>query len=195
MQLKAKGVQTEATDARLVERVLEGDIQAYELLVRRYEDALYNFCYRLSRRREAAEELAQDAFVKAYKSLHRFDSSRKFSTWLFAIANNAAIDRWRAAGAEPVPFDELSPAAEPAGSIGEPEREVLGRELGESLEAALVRLPYNYRAALVLRHIEGLSYAELAEALYVPEGTVKTWLHRGRELLKKDLMVVIADEV
>ncbi|MCL5292096.1 MAG: sigma-70 family RNA polymerase sigma factor [Actinobacteria bacterium] len=191
--MKAKGDVTESTDAHLVGRVLEGDVHAFGELVLKYEDSLYNFCYRLSGRREETEDLAQETFIRAYRNLSRFDRTKKFSTWLFAIANNLAIDRWRARDPDALSIDEIPPSIEPASSLGDPERETIGRELGENLEAALGKLPINYRTAIVLRHIEGLSYLELSEALGVAEGTIKTWLHRGRELLKREMRAVMGD--
>jgi RNA polymerase sigma-70 factor (ECF subfamily) len=128
-----------------------------------------------------AEDLAQDTFLKAFRSLSSFDVNRKFSSWLFRIANNTAIDaiRRRPQGAveldgpETLPEPSLPPPPDPAEEAA----------LGRALETALGRLRHDYRMAVLLRYQEGCSYAEIGDSLSIPEGTAKTFVHRGRKLL------------
>lgn len=166
-------------------RALKGEMRAFEELVRANQNKVFNFCYRSMGSRSDAEELAQETFIKAYRGLASFDCERSFSTWLFAIAHNALVDWFRARRPEEPYSGGGLVVEEIPGSTGEPEPEAIGRELRLSLEVALGQLPYDYRAVLVLRHIEGLSYQEIAEVLGVPTGTVKTWIHRARVSLRK----------
>ncbi|MHB0976340.1 MAG: sigma-70 family RNA polymerase sigma factor [Candidatus Aquicultorales bacterium] len=154
-------------------------------MVRRYQDALYSFCFRLVGGGDGAEDLAQETFVKAYRNVGRFDTRRKFATWIYAIANNLAIDRWRTRRPDAESWEELSPADQVHSCLGLPERKSLTSETRDELEAVLMELEYDYRAAVVLRHVEGWAYSEISLVLGVPEGTAKTWVHRGCARLRR----------
>lgn len=186
-------------DARDVQRVLDGDTDAFEGIVRRWQGPLVNLAYRFSRDRSVAEELAQEAFVKVFRNLERWRASAAFSTWLFAVALN--VYRSWARKKRPL-FDSLD---EPGG-LGEPERglaldptsggprsdgpaidRMVQREEEERVRRAVLALPEKYRDALVVFYFQEEDLATTARVLDRPEGTVKAHLHRGRKLLAKRL--------
>jgi RNA polymerase sigma-70 factor (ECF subfamily) len=153
---------------------------AFGEIVRRYERPVRSLIGRMVRDRALAEDLAQDTFLKAFRSLNSFDASRKFSSWLFRIAHNTAIDAIRRLPHGQQELDgqpALTPSVPPA---PDPVEEAA---LGQALEAALGRLRPDQRMAVLLRYQEGFSYPEIAESLSIPEGTAKTYVHRGRKLL------------
>jgi RNA polymerase sigma-70 factor, ECF subfamily len=167
-------------DARLVVQARAGAQPAFREIVRRYERPVRSLILRMVRDPALAEDLAQDTFLKAFRSLSSFDASRTFSSWLFRIANNTAIDaiRRRPHGQQELEGRaQLDPAVPPA---PDPVEEAA---LGQALEAALGRLRADHRMAVLLRYQEGCSYPEIAETLSIPEGTAKTYVHRGRKLL------------
>jgi RNA polymerase sigma-70 factor (ECF subfamily) len=146
------------------------------------------------RDRETAEDIAQEAFVRAFQALDSYNPAYKFSSWLFKIANNLTIDHLRKRRLETVSIHGSPHAgdadAERRSSIvlesrdENPEEFSENRELGAQIEVALAELRPEYRAAVLLRHVEGFSYEEIAEILEVPLGTAKTYIHRGRLELK-----------
>lgn len=181
-------------DRQLIERARSGDEPAFAELVRRFERPVFSLVYRLVRHRETAEDLAQEAFVKAYQNLDRFDPKYKVSSWLFKIAHNHAIDHLRRRRPQTLSI-EGSPYAESergedrsglslASDDESPDAEVAARELGDAIEHAIAHLRPQYRTAVVLRHLEGRAYEEIAQIMDLPVGTVKTYLHRARGELK-----------
>lgn len=177
------GQQTRVDEALLIARAGEGDQAAFQELVERYQGAVYNLAYRMLGAPEEAEDAAQEIFVRIYRQLARYDRSRKFSTWVLAIATNYCIDQLRRRRLQLVPLENIIPWAK-AREAG-PEREALDREASDELQTLLRRLPEKYRAVLILRYWEELSCAEIGEVLQVPEGTVKTQLHRARKALER----------
>jgi len=180
---------TSVEDLELVTRSRAGDVAAFTLLVRRYEDRVYNLALRLVGNREDAADVAQEAFLAAYEGLERFRGESAFYTWLYSIAVNKALSfrRARDARKEFVLASE-DPPLEAAGNPGEiPEAEILAREKSEAIAAAIAKLPEEFRAAVVLKDIEGLEYEEIAEVVGVALGTVKSRLHRGRLALREAL--------
>ncbi len=177
-------------DARLVERALAGSQDAYADLLRRYERPVFGIVLRMVRDPATAEDLAQEAFLKAFGALATFDTRRRFSSWLFKIAHNAVIDHLRRRVPSTVPLeiagDEVDPLQRlPDAEAPDPERETARRDLTRALEIALGSLREEYRAVIVLRHQEGLAYEEIAEICSLPIGTVKTHLHRARKALAR----------
>jgi RNA polymerase sigma-70 factor (ECF subfamily) len=170
-----------ADEALLIVRSGEGDQDAFRELVERYQGAVYNLAYRMLGGAEEAEDAAQEIFIRVYRQLARYDASRRFSTWVLAIATNHCIDQLRRRRLQLVPLEDVIPWAR-AREAG-PEREALDRESRDEVQALLSRLPEKYRAPLILRYWQDLSCAEIAEILSVPEGTVKTQLHRARKAL------------
>lgn len=177
------GQQVRGDEALLIARAGEGDQAAFQELVERYQGAVYNLAYRMLGAPEEAEDAAQEIFVRIYRQLARYDRSRKFSTWVLAIATNYCIDQLRRRRLQLVPLENIIPWAK-AREAG-PEREALDREASDELQTLLRRLPEKYRAVLILRYWEELSCAEIGEVLQVPEGTVKTQLHRARKALER----------
>jgi RNA polymerase sigma-70 factor (ECF subfamily) len=164
-------------DGRLAALALAGSQAAFRELVRRYERPVLSLVVRIVRDPALAEDLAQDSFVKAFQALASFDPRRRFSSWLFRIAHHIALDALRRRQPETVTLDDPA-ATEPSIEPVDPADRLA---LARALDDALGRLRAEHRAALVLRYHEGLSYAEIAEALGIPEGTAKTYVHRARQ--------------
>lgn len=182
------------TDQEVVARAREGRETAFRELIGRYERPVFSLIYRLVRDRERAEDLSQDTFIKVLNALNRYDPSYKFSSWIFKIAHNTALDHLRkkepaTLSLEGSPHAETAAEAE-ASSISvssddpSPEDYAANRELSGVLEEAVGRLRPEYKTAIVLCHMEGRPYEEIAEIMGVPLGTVKTYIHRARHELR-----------
>ena len=174
------------SDAELVRQAMAGSQAAYRTLVARYASAAVNVAARLVRDRAVAEELAQDAFVRAFARLDSYDPERKFSAWFFRVLHNLAVDHLRRRRVETVSLDALTAEGYqgPRDAGGpSPADELERRSLAAALEDALGRLRTEYREAVVLRYQQGLTIEEIADVLELPEGTVKTFLHRARKEL------------
>ena len=179
-------------DRALVARILEGDRDRFTELVKRYEKRVVNYVYRITHRYEEAHDLAQDIFVKVYLALDRYDSKYQFSTWLFRIAQNAAIDVLRKKTISEVPLarpseDEPQKEREFADPGVSPYRALKNKQLSAAIEKAVGNLPPDYRELIQLRHFAELSYEEIASMKKLPLGTVKNKLFRARNLLKEQL--------
>jgi RNA polymerase sigma-70 factor (ECF subfamily) len=182
------------TDQEVVARARAGEERAYRDLVRRYERPLFSLIYRMVRDRELAEDLAQETFVKAMNALDSYRPEFKFSSWIFKIANNAAIDHLRRRELDTLSLEGSPHAATPdaveatalqIGDRGETPLDVVeAKELGGEIEQAIARLRPEYRSCILLRHVEGRAYEEIAEILDLPLGTVKTYIHRARNELR-----------
>ena len=185
------------TDQEVVARAREGREAAYRELIGRYERPVFSLIYRLVRDREQAEDLAQETFIKVLNALDRYDPSYKFSSWIFKIAHNTALDRLRKKEPETLSLDG-SPHARDASEAQassltavaadeDPESYAASRELGREIEAAIGALRPEYRTAIVLWHVEGHAYEEIAKIMGIPLGTVKTYIHRARNELRQRL--------
>jgi RNA polymerase sigma-70 factor (ECF subfamily) len=165
---------------RLVRQCLTGDQGAMLALVERFQGQVFGLCYRMLGQRQDAEDAAQETFVRVLKNLHRWDPEREFQPWLLTIAGNRC--RTALAARRRRPASEL---IEELVADEEPGREA-GRQLAEELHLALADLRPEYRQAFLLFHEQELSYADIAAAMNVPLGTIKTWVHRTRrELIHK----------
>jgi RNA polymerase sigma-70 factor (ECF subfamily) len=176
----------EQTDDDLIQQVLGGRTALFELLMRRYNERVYRAARSIVRDEQEAEDVMQQAYVNAFTHLRQFNGSARFSTWLIRITINEALARVRRQGRYEV-FDEAFQAVEPPMSVNpaqNPERQAFTHELRRLLEWAIDRLPNGMREVFVLREIEGLSTAEVAECLAVSEDVVKTRLSRGRAALR-----------
>lgn len=167
----------------LARRARRGDAAAFDQLVLRFQRPVLRFCWRLLRSSDA-EDLAQDTFVRAFVHFERFDPERPVLPWLIAIARRLCLDllRRRKVMANAETMLPTRPSAPP---VPNPEGEASLREQLGRLERALDELDEGPREAIILFHIEGMSYRDIAAALEVPLGTVMTWLHRGRAKLKR----------
>ncbi|TWT40390.1 ECF RNA polymerase sigma-E factor [Phycisphaerae bacterium RAS1] len=181
-----------ASDAELVRRAQAGDGGAFGELVMRYQDRVHNAIGRMCRAREDAMDLTQTAFAKALEALPRFEARANFYTWLFRIAVNLTLSHRRVARRAPASLDadcDDRPAALAAASDEEGPAEQMERhEMLSRLEAALAALDAEFRVAVVLKDIEGMDYAAIADVLDVPIGTVKSRIHRGRSMLHELLV-------
>ena len=172
----------------LVARHLSGDVRAFGELVGRYHGRLLNFTHRMIGDRERAEDLVQEAFVRVSRHLHRFDPSRKFSTWVYTIASNLAKNELRSHRRSPLVFyqsarapgDEDHSPLQYEDARSRPDDLFAGRQLKELVESTLARLSPQYRQVLILREFEGRSYDEIAEIVGCNLGAVKSRLHRAR---------------
>jgi RNA polymerase sigma-70 factor (ECF subfamily) len=186
-----------AADQDVVRRARGGEEAAYRELLRRYQGPVFSLIYRMVRDRALAEDLAQETFVKALNALDSYRPEFKFSSWLFKIANNVAIDHLRRRQLETLSLDGSPDALTPReleesrpivpDRAETPLQEVEARELGAAIEQAIGKLRPEYRACIILRHIEDRPYEDIAEILSLPLGTVKTYLHRARAELKEIL--------
>ena len=165
-------------DRTLVHRTLEGDLRAFEALVERHRDVVFRVAARIVGR-DAAEDVSQDAFLRAFHRLHRYRGEGPFRAWLLQIAHHAAVDAVTRRRVETDPADAAEAAPEPDARRLPAER-LERRERRDRLEAKLHRLRPEHRAVLVLRDLEGLSYEQIARATDSPLGTVKGRLHRAR---------------
>jgi RNA polymerase sigma-70 factor (ECF subfamily) len=160
-----------------------GDRGAFETLFRRYTPRLVSFLARMVPEHARAEELAQEVFVRIYKARDRYEPKARFSTWLFGIASNLALNELaRAHRRREHPWDEPAMVAVPD-SEPPADESLAAQRTAEQLDRALARIPERQRAALLLRVDEGLSYVEIAEALGVSKANVKSLIHRARERL------------
>jgi RNA polymerase sigma-70 factor, ECF subfamily len=190
-------------DARLVRSCRRGDLDAFAELVEKYQDGVYGVVYRMTGDREEARDIAQDTFVKALDGMGRFREHMPFRPWLYRIATNASIDHLRSArrtrqvALESCAGGDSTPLAgvvrlEPRASLREvPEQAALDNELREIVNRAIDDLPEQYKAVVVLHHLEGLSYTEVGKVLGVPGNTAKTWGTRARALLCDSLKEVV----
>jgi len=169
-------------EARIVAQALAGSQSAFEQIVRRYQRPVISLISRMTGDRALAEDLAQETFVKAFRSLAAFDTTRRLSSWLFRIAHNTAIDAMRRARPPQVPIETVPLAAD---GPDEPPDPVERQELGHALEAALDALRPDQRAAIVLRYENGLSFDEIGTILGVPEVTARSHVHRARKELAR----------
>jgi RNA polymerase sigma-70 factor, ECF subfamily len=175
-------------DALWVQRTLEGDPQAFGELVQRYERDVFNLAYRMLNERREAEDAAQEAFLRAYSNLDRYDQSRSFKTWLLSITSNHCIDRLRRRRLTWLSLEEpLPPHPALTSDIPGPEQATLDHERQALVQELLDELSPDYRLAVVLRYWYDLSYAEIAEMLETTESAIKSRLFRARQALANQL--------
>ncbi|RMH21497.1 MAG: sigma-70 family RNA polymerase sigma factor [Gemmatimonadetes bacterium] len=185
------------SDTELAALAAQGREGAFAEILRRYERPVFSLVYRMVRDRTLAEDLAQEAFIRAFNAIATYNPRYKFSSWIFKIANNHTIDYLRKRKLDTVsihgsPHASTLQEEEQTRLVVEsrdetPEQFVENRELGGQIEEAISRLRPEYRTAILLRHVEGYAYDEIAEIMDLPLGTVKTYLHRARGELKQHL--------
>ncbi len=185
------------SDQDVVLQARDGRQAAYRELVRRYERPIFSLIYRMVRNREQAEDLSQETFVKALNAIESYRPEYKFSSWIFKIANNVSIDHLRRRELDTLSLDgsphALTPEAIQASALQLGDRqetaleELEAKELGGEIERAIATLRPEYRSCILLRHVEGRPYEEIATMLDLPLGTVKTYIHRARSELRQAL--------
>jgi len=185
-------------DQQLVERVQRGDKGAFDLLVSKYQRKIFRLLSRLIRDQAEVEDVAQEAFIKAYRALPNFRGDSAFYTWLYRIAINTAKNHLVSQGRraptsteadieEAETFDD----GEHLRDLNTPDSMLLSKQVAEAVNRAIDQLPEDLRTAIVLREIEGLSYEEIAESMNCPIGTVRSRIFRAREAIAQELKPVL----
>jgi len=180
-------------DIKLIDSAIAGNQASYEKLMKKYYQLIYNLVYRMISKKEDVEDLTQEAFIKAFNSLPNFDKQFAFSTWLFKIATNNAIDYLRKKKLftfsidKDIEADDSDYKFEIPDHENKPDKKIIDSELRKILDEAIESLPPKYKQVIVLRHNEELDYEEIAKKMKLPLGTVKAHIFRGRELLNKYL--------
>lgn len=178
------------SDRELVEQARNGDAAAFGELVRRYQAAVFNVCYRMAGERREAEDLAQEAFIRAYGRFSLFDIEKPFGPWIRRVAVNVCLNKFQRKDAGSMELDEERDSVS-ATSLPNPEKALENAQTAQALRAALGELPLHYRAVIELRHFQELSYAEIAEQLRIPLSDVKSHLFRARRLLAEKLRMYV----
>lgn len=193
-----EGKKSSITDEQLIARFQLGDVQAFDILVRRYKDQLLNFIYRFVGNRSDAEDIVQETFLRVYKNKHYYKEIAKFSTWVYTIAGNLAKTELRRRKRHKIfsvsnfineerdydiPDKEHSPEKKVDGSIQE-----------TIIQKAIEKLPIKFKEVIILRDIQGFAYEEISQILNIPLGTVKSRVNRGRLKLQEDLKFLYETE-
>lgn len=172
------------TETIWVQQARAGDRAAFSSLVETYQKPVYNLAYRMLGSRTEAEDAAQETFIRAYTRLNTYDPSRKFSSWLLAIASHHCIDVLRKRRIQTLPWDDLPPRVELSmPRATQPEPVAVRRQDATAIQGLLDLLPPSYRTPVILRYWYDMSYSEIAETMGLNEGTVKTRLYRARNKL------------
>jgi RNA polymerase sigma-70 factor (ECF subfamily) len=190
---------TQEEDQQLVERVQRGDKRAFDLLVLKYQHKILGLIVRFVRDPHEAQDVAQEAFIKAYRALAKFRGDSQFYTWLYRIAINTAKNYLVARGRRPPESDISAEDAEfmdgdhDLKDIESPERLMLRDEIEATVHRAIAALPEDLRTALTLREFDGLSYEDIAAVMQCPVGTVRSRIFRAREAVDKALQPLLQD--
>lgn len=180
------------SDQELVQKTLDGDRDAFSVLVQRYQKQIYSLTYRLTNDPEDARDMAQEVFIHIYRVLNKYDPDRKFFSWMYKVATNVCYNVLRRGKNEHlVTLDkviEIAPFV--ARSDSQPEEFFERRETQEMVRQAVTELPEKYRLPLVLRYLEDMTYKEIAEYMDLPVTTIETRLYRGKALLYKRLQAL-----
>ena len=177
---------TEPDDTTLVKQTRTGDRRAFSELVWRHQAAVYRSCYRILGNYEDAEDASQETFLRAYRKLDTFRSRSTFKTWLVRVAINISLNEQ--SSRRKVPHSDIDMAQLVASTEEAPEVALTRAEAAVRMHDALGLVRPDHRAVIVLRDLEGLTYQEMAESLGIAEGTAKSWVHRGRDQLKRILI-------
>ncbi len=181
----------ETTDQEIVEKILKGQGELYEEIITRYKNGVYSLCMRMIRNNEDAKDLSQEAFIKAYQNLDKYNPDYKFSTWIFRVASNLCIDYLRKNKTKTLPYDDKLTMSHDMASA---EDMYIHSDNKKQIEKAIKDLPEEYRVLILLYHKEGLSYEEMGEVLKLPMSKVKNRLYRARNRLKDSLKDIRREE-
>ena len=185
----------DTADLLLVERCKQDDLDAYEALAARYRNRIQNYVARYSGCAADAEDLTQEVFIKAYLAIKKFRGQCSFQTWLYQIANNVCVDRFRRVKRERIAYTLDDPVGTEEGEVGReipdtargPEELAQSREVRDQVQKALTQLSEKLRPVVILHDLEGMRYEEIAEILKIPVGTVKSRLFNARMELRNKL--------
>jgi RNA polymerase sigma-70 factor (ECF subfamily) len=172
---------SEPDDIKLMERCRSGDRQAFEMLLARYENPVFNAAYRMLNSPEDARDVTQTVFLKVYEHLDQYDPKYRFFSWIYRITLNESINWLKKTNR----LDALD--GDMADTAGGPEQEAGNQQLNEGMQAALMTIRPDYRAVIILKHLLGCSYQEISDVLEIPERTVKSRLYTARQLLQQTL--------
>ncbi len=182
-------------DEDLARAAQQGDDDAFAELVHRYERQIFSMAYRLAGDYDEAADLAQEAFLRIYRMLDRYDPQKKFFSWMYRVAQNSCLNTLNKRPHNVIPVENAEEYLAPEGSdaaqtasTAEPEQNYLNRELRQNIDEAIAQLRDNYREVVYLRYIEDLSYQQIAEICGLPVSTIETRLFRGRKQLQKNLL-------
>jgi len=191
--LAKRKLDSRTEDSRLIKAALAGDQPSFRALMKKYHDQVYNLLYRMVHNKDEVEDLTQEAFIKAFNSLHHFNEEFAFSTWLYKIATNNCIDYIRKRKLatfsidKPIESKDGTISFEIPDSTYEPDKSLISQQRTRILEEAVNALPEKYRTVILMRHTEDKDYQEIADELDLPLGTVKAHIFRAREILYKRL--------
>ncbi|RIK08290.1 MAG: RNA polymerase sigma factor SigM [Acidobacteria bacterium] len=177
-------------DKELVQAYIDGrDPDDFAEITTRHADRVFSLCLRMTGNRQDALDASQEVFLRLLRKIHLYDGSAAFTTWLHRVASNVCYDQLRSRSRRPMPVEDPPEMADLT-----PLRDMDSAELRPVIEEALALLPYDYRAPIVLRDMEGYSYEQIEDALEIPGGTVRSRLHRGRRILADHLRNLIDDD-
>lgn len=180
-------------ELKIIECCLLGNREEFSKLIDKYKNMVYNLTYRMCNNLDDAEDLSQEAFIRAFQSLPRFNPSYKFSTWLYQITLNIVRDRFKKKSLNclsldaPIETDDSEIYQQHSDHTNNPEDIFARKEKSKSIESAILSLPLTYREVIVLRHLQNLSYSEISSILKISASIVKVRLYRGRQALKDKL--------
>lgn len=191
----SKGV---VTDEQLIARFQQGDVQAFDILVRRYKDQLLNYIYRFVGNRSDAEDIVQETFLRVYKNKHYYKEIAKFSTWVYTIAGNLAKTELRRRKRHKIfsvsNFVNEDRDFDIPDTDHSPERKVDGTLKEDIIQKTIDKLPPKFKEVIILRDVQGFAYEEISQILNIPLGTVKSRVNRGRLKLQEDLKFLFESE-
>lgn len=188
------------TDEEIIEKIKAGAIEYFEVIVLRYQKKLVNYIYRMINDFDSSMELSQEVFIKVFNSLDKYNPSYKFTTWIHRISSNATIDWMRKKKIDAYSLDGNDSSDIPPLSQQIPSKDLNPLQLLEMnqlqgrIEGAIQELPFIYKQLIILRHINELSYEEIANTVDLPLGTVKNRIFRGREMLKAKLIAEVSEK-
>ncbi len=186
------------TDEQLIARFQKGDVQAFEMLVRRYKNQLVNYVYRFVGTRSDAEDIVQETFLRVFKNKHYYKEIAKFSTWVYTIAGNLAKTELRRRKRRKIfsvsNFVNENRDYDIPDEDHNPEREVDGTIKEDLIQKAIEKLTPKFREVILLRDVQGFAYEEISQILNIPLGTVKSRVNRGRLRLQDDLRFLFENE-
>ncbi|RMI26786.1 MAG: sigma-70 family RNA polymerase sigma factor [Calditrichaeota bacterium] len=198
MAKKKPTASDKVTDEQLIARFQQGDVQAFDVLVRRYKDQLLNFVYRFVGNRSDAEDIVQETFLRVFKNKHYYKEIAKFSTWVYTIAGNLAKTELRRRKRRK--FFSVSNFVNEEKDYDIPDRdhnpeaEVDGALKDAVIQKAIEKLPPKFKEVILLRDVQGFAYEEISQILNIPLGTVKSRVNRGRLKLQEDLKFLFENE-
>ena len=175
------------SDAEIIEKVLTGDVNCFELIVKKYERMIYNLAFTKTRNKENAQDIAQECFLRAYKMLRSYRTDSAFSTWIYRICQNLIFDFYRKTKKLKTEPEELN-EKDMADTESEPSEQIIRAEKIEKIREIINSLPQDSREIIILRDLNDISYAQISEMLGIEIGTVKSRLNRAREKLKEYIL-------